>query len=409
MLAVTSSYPLGPGDGNAPFVREIAQGMARQGAEVHVVLPEHPRLEWSGNDAQVTLHAFRSSLAPASSNAVWGYGQSLSSDRRLRPAALLAAPFVLVSGFLKMLEVVRRTKPDLIHAHWLLPNGLLASVVSRRTGVPFSVSVHGSDVHMISSNPVVSRIGRWVAKRAESITVCSSDLKRRLQAADVPASYLTVVPYGVDVEHFSPANDASARPTDVPDDSFLIGAVGRLVEKKGFIHLVEAMAKLPDDSYLVIVGDGAEMGTLRDRAEDLGIADRVIFLGQQKRDEVRDLLRAIDVLAVPSVIDKSGNVDGLPNVLLEGLASGCAVVASRIAGIPDVVIDGTNGILVDSGSVNDLADALADLRAKPDMRVRLGNEARRRGVEDLSWDDVICRSPYMHDLRDVHASRLHTR
>jgi glycosyltransferase involved in cell wall biosynthesis len=155
-----------------------------------------------------------------------------------------------------------------------------------------------------------------------------------------------------------------------------------LVEKKGFRYLVEAVSKL-ERVHLAIVGEG----DLRNELERVArrFAASVTLAGARDRNGIVDAMAAADVVAVPSVVDSSGNVDGLPNTLLEALSTGRPVVASAIAGIPEVVTDGVNGLLVPERDVAALAQALARLRDHPALRARLGREARARAVRELGW------------------------
>jgi glycosyltransferase involved in cell wall biosynthesis len=165
----------------------------------------------------------------------------------------------------------------------------------------------------------------------------------------------------------------------------LIVAVGRLVEKKGFAHLVEALAGNPE-LHLAIIGDGDLHSDLRARSASSGAS--VTLAGRFSRVEIRDALHFADLVAVPSVIDSMGNVDGLPNALLEAMAAGKAIVASRVAGIPDVVTDGVEGVLVAPGAPGALRDALLHLARDPQKRAELGRAAWRRVHRDLTWDRV---------------------
>jgi len=133
-----------------------------------------------------------------------------------------------------------------------------------------------------------------------------------------------------------------------------------------------------------VAGDGDLRGVLTARAAELRAPVR--FVGNLDRSDVAAAMAAADVVAVPSVVDQAGNVDGLPNVLLEALGAGRAVVATRVAGIPDVVQHDVNGLLVPEHNAPALAAALARLQAEPETRVRLGREARRTASTLLTWE-----------------------
>jgi glycosyltransferase involved in cell wall biosynthesis len=166
------------------------------------------------------------------------------------------------------------------------------------------------------------------------------------------------------------------------DATLLVVAVGRLVEKKGFSYLIEAAGRL-EGVHVAILGEGDLRADLEERAR--ASSESVTFLGEVDRTGVAGALGAADVVAVPSVIDSHGNVDGLPNTLLEALAAARPVVASAIAGIPEVVTDDVNGLLVPEKDVEALVGALARLRDEPELRGRLGTEARGRALKELDW------------------------
>jgi glycosyltransferase involved in cell wall biosynthesis len=188
----------------------------------------------------------------------------------------------------------------------------------------------------------------------------------------------------VDATAFRPAaaGQALRRRFGISPDAFLILGVGRLVEKKGFDVLVDAAAMLPG-AHVLIAGDGSLRDELRRRAEARHAP--VSFAGTLDRERVAEAFAAADAVAVPSVVDRAGNVDGLPNTLLEALASGRPVVASALAGIPDVVSDGQNGLLVKAGDAAALAAALGRLKDDAATRGRLAAAARRSAERELTW------------------------
>ena len=381
VLMVTSSYPKFPGDVTAPFVESIARAVAERGHAVDVLLPHHPDLRRDGAEP-VRFFPYR--YAPREDWNLWGYAQSLQSDVRVRPAAWLLAPLAAWALRGAVSTRLREVPYDVVHVHWLVPNAVLIVDIVRAHRAPLVVSLHGSDVFVAERLFPARALARRALREAGAVTACSGDLRDRAVRLGAPPERTRTVPYGVDTAAFSPdqAGAGLRRRFGVPEGALLVLAMGRLVEKKGFATLLEAAAQAPG-VHVVVAGEGDLRDDLERRAHALDA--RVTFAGALDRADAARALATADVVAVPSVVDRAGNVDGLPNALLEGLASGRAVLATRVAGIPDVVEDGVNGLLVPPGDVSALAGALRRLAAEPETRQRLGREARRRAEAGLSW------------------------
>jgi glycosyltransferase involved in cell wall biosynthesis len=379
---VTSSYPKFPGDVTAPFIESIAHGVAARGHQVDVMLPHHPQLR-RGEDEPVRFLPYR--YAPRDEWAQWGYAQSLLADHRLRRAAYLLAPLAALALRRALSERLLGRRYDVVHAHWLVPNAVLVDDIARAHGAALVVSLHGSDVFVAERLRPARLLARRALRRAGAVTACSEDLRRRVVALGAPAARAATVPYGVDVHAFAPRPPAPElrRRLGVGEDAFLVLAFGRLVEKKGFAHLVEAAART-GGVEVVIAGEGDLRAELEQRARALKAPVRLV--GALTRDDIAAALAEADVVVVPSVVDRAGNVDGLPNALLESLAAGRAVVATQAGGIPDVVTHDVNGLLVPEKDGDALAHALRRLIREPQTRERLGREARRQAVERLSWE-----------------------
>jgi len=382
VLMVTSSYPKFPGDVTAPFIESIARGVAARGHQVDVVLPHHPELR---RDASEPVRFFPYRYAPIPSWNQWGYAQSLAADVHVKPLMFALAPLVALSLRREVATRLLDRRYDVVHAHWVVPNGVLVRGVVKAHGLPFVVSLHGSDAYVAARRAWLGRLTRTTFEDAERITACSDELRLRAMKLGAAAARTSTVPYGVDVHFFSPERapgDIRER-LGVRSDAFLVVAVGRLVEKKGFAHLLEAAAKT-GGVEVAIVGDGDLRGALETKARELNVRAR--FPGFLDREDTARALASADVVVVPSVVDSGGNVDGLPNTLLEALAAGRPVVASRVAGIPDVVTDEANGLLVPPGDPTALAAALRRLMREPETRERLAGAARRHAVDQLSWE-----------------------
>jgi glycosyltransferase involved in cell wall biosynthesis len=398
VLALSTSYPKHPADSTAPFVRAISHGLCKHGLEVHLLVPQHPDLDWAAGDPPVHLHAF--SYAPRRWRRlhVWGYAGALVADTTLRPETIAVLPLAVASSRMALARLARRIEPHVLHAHWLLPNAPIAASVAGRLGKPLVVSLHGSGAFMAERHPVLARAARFALRQASHVTACSRDLASRAVRLGAPEESVTAIPYGVEASAFAPATgDARARARlelGVADDTFVILAVGRLVAKKGFEFLIRALETIQDSGtqpLLVIAGEGDLESRLKDVASESGTTERVVFLGNVDRERIGRLFAAADTLAVPSIHDDAGNVDGLPNVVLEGLASGLPLVASGIAGIPDVIRHEQNGLLVPEKESGALSSALRRLAVDPGLRHRLGGAARRVVEESLDWDSITAR------------------
>jgi phosphatidylinositol alpha-1,6-mannosyltransferase len=386
VVMVTSSYPRFPGDTVGTFLEPLARSLAARGHEVHVVAPWHPRVSRGREAGGVQLHYFR--YAPGEALAVFGYAAALEADVRLRRTAWLVAPVAVAAGWRLARSVARRARATVVHGHWVVPGGLIAGLAAGRR--PLVVSLHGSDVYVAERHRAAARAARWTFRRSAWVTACSRDLRDRALGLGAAPDRTTVIPYGVDGERFKP--DEAARTTvrralALDDRAALVVAVGRLVRKKGFEYLIEAVGQLAPRHpglQLALAGAGDLEPELRARAAGLG--DRVRFLGTVSHDEIPRWLAAADVVVVPSVRDEQGNVDGLPNTVLEALAAGAALVTTPAGGIGEVVASGDEpALVVPERDAAALAAAIEQLIADPVRRREMGRRARQLVDARYTW------------------------
>jgi phosphatidyl-myo-inositol dimannoside synthase len=385
VVMVTTSYPRFPGDSVGTFMEPIAASVAARGHEVHVVAPWHPLVARAPEERGVRFHFYK--YAPFRALNVFGYAAALRADVKLRGAALAAAPLALAAGWFAAMRVARKYRATVMHGHWVVPGGFTAWAAAPAR--PQVVSLHGSDVYVAETFAPARRAARLVLDRAGAITACSADLAQRSIGLGADPAKLEVVPYGVDTDRFRPQPEqrASLRAQlGVAEGTLLAFSAGRLVRKKGFEHLIDAWALLRGETaVLAIAGDGDLRDELRDRARLAGVTDRVRFLGNLSQDDVARHLAAADIVVIPSVKDDSGNVDGLPNIVLEALAAGPAVIATAAGGIGTVVEHEKTGLVVPERSPEAIAAALKRASADPALRARLGEAARRMVETRFGW------------------------
>lgn len=398
LLFLTQTYPRFEGDTAGPFIQDLARGLVRGGDRVTVLTPHAEGVAASWDDGGAEVVSFR--YAPERRE-VLGYGRSLEADEKVKGAAALAAPLYALAARRAVRRQLGQRRFDLVHAHWIVPNGIVAAAAGPLMGplmgtkrAPLAIGLHGSDV-FLAEKAGVRTFARWALSRTRLLTGCSPELVDRVRALGFPAERSRVIPYGVDVAAFSPAPER--RPLwrarlGVPDGApFLLG-VGRMATKKGFQVLIEILpallAEFPE-LRVALAGGGDLLERFRAAARPWG--ERVQLPGPVLRDTLPDLYRAADLFALPAVHDGKGNVDGLPNVILEAMASGLPVVASGISGIPLAVEDGRTGLLVPERDPEALLGALRRLLADPAAARAMGERGRRKAEAELTWDAVAAR------------------
>jgi phosphatidyl-myo-inositol dimannoside synthase len=384
---VTHTYPRFPGDGTAPFLEPIVRGLSERGHSIDLLLPQSREFQFSsGQDLRFLPYRY----SPLGRWSPWGFGNSLRSDAQIRKSVLLMSPLIVLALRSRIARLMNEHRYELVHAHWAVPNGWLSAGAARRRDVPLLVSLYGSDVSIAERSAPLRWAARSAFASAAAVTTCSDDLRARAVAVGADPRRIRTIRHGVDLAGFDPQlADAILRRelTQGRTDDLLIAAVGRLIEVKGFRYLVEAAARVPG-IQVVVVGDGELRPELEHQARELSAPVR--FLGNLVHHrEVAAVMATADAIVVPSVVDRGGRVDGLPSTVLEALASGRPVIATKVGGIPEIVRDGVNGLLVPQKEPEALAHAIERLKRSPEERRRLGEEARRTAVTSMSWDETV--------------------
>jgi teichuronic acid biosynthesis glycosyltransferase TuaC len=264
---------------------------------------------------------------------------------------------------------------ELIDAHYFYPDGVAAVLIAQRFGKPVVITARGSDINLLSRFALPRRWIRWAAARAHGVITVSCALKDEMMRLGVAASKITVLRNGVDLDLFRPLERTAVRAQLGLRGRTLL-CVGNLLRSKGQDIAIEALARLPD-TELVVVGEGPDRRVFEVLARSLDVATRVRFVGGLPPEDLVRYYTAADALLLPS------EREGWPNVLLESLACGTPVVASRVGGAVEIVRSEVAGALVAQRSAAAFADALQRLFAHPPER-----DATRRYAEGFGWEDV---------------------
>ena len=264
-----------------------------------------------------------------------------------------------------------------VHAHFATHPAIAGLIIHRLTGIPFSFTAHGSDLHVERK-----MLDRKVAAAAFAVTVSKYNKAVMVQACGKDMSdRIHIIHCGVAPEHFplKPASDEV--------NSYEILCVASFEEVKGHKHLIKAceiLAAHGIDFNCHLIGDGPLRTDIEQQIACTNLADKFHVHGSLPRPEVIDLLQKADVFALPSIPTKQGKREGIPVVLMEAMACGLPVVSSDLSGIPELVINDTCGLLVAPGDNASLADALETLYKEPERRNRLGISGRKQVEEKFN-------------------------
>lgn len=348
ILTLSCEYP--PiGGGGATACRVLAEALVRAGHDVDLLTAGMPGLA-----PDEMLGGVRIIRVP-------GWRTKRHYSTALEQASFV--PFMLRRGHRLMAE----RGYDLIHAHFVVPTGLVARHLARRHSVPYVVTAHGSDVP--GYNPdrfaLIHRLIRpaWktVLRDAAAITSPSCFVRALIQQQGEIA-----------VEILPNAFDAPVAPAAPKQRRVL--AVARLIERKGIRHLIDALAALGTDAEFIIAGDGPQRATLEARARTLGVP--IAFLGQVDRDRLSQLYASSSIFVLPSI------QENFPMVLLEAMSAGCAVVTTQHTGCAEVV--GDAALLVPAGDSRALQEAVEALLSNPQRAAALGAAAKQRAAQFAS-------------------------
>ncbi len=357
VLFLTHSFPRSPGDAAGSFVLRLARALRTEDINVHVVAPAAPGLAAHEEFDGISVERFR--YAPRKFERL-AYTGNMAKDVASSWSARLALVGFLGADFVQAVRTRRNFEPQVVHAHWWFPNGVVGTWVGGLSHLPMVTTLHGTDVRLARTVAAARPLFRHVLKHSAAVTAVSRWLAEETDKL-VPGTSATVAPMPVATELFSPGGNRETN---------RLLFIGRLTSQKGLEYLLRAMAQMDKAVRLDVVGDGALRQALRALAEELGLAERVEWHGQMKQTELPQLYRRAAAVVVPSVDE------GLGLVAVEAMLCETPVVAFDSGGLRDIVQNGRTGVLVPPRDVPALSIALTDLLAHSQRARDLGSAGR---------------------------------
>lgn len=352
VLFLTHNFPRSPGDSAGSFVLRLAVALREEDVHVHVVAPAGPGLSASDEVEGIPVTRFR--YAPRRFEKL-AYTGNMASDVASSWSARFALVGFLGADFIQAVRARRAVAPDVIHAHWWFPSGVVGTWLGGLSQLPLLTTMHGTDVRLAKTVGVAKPLFRHVMQHSAAVTTVSRWLADEVQKLN-PSSRPIVAPMPVATGLFSPSG--------VREKGRIL-FVGRLSNQKGLEHLLNALRDMRSVTKLDVVGDGPARQALEGMAAELRVADRVRWHGQLKQPELASLYQKASALVVPSTDE------GLGMVAIEALLCETPVIAFDSGGLRDIIQHDKTGVLVAPGDRNALARAVDSL---------LENESRARDL-----------------------------
>lgn len=370
LLVTASTFPRWKDDTEPRFVLDLCQSVTED-FDVTVLVPAAPgalQEEMIGD-----VHVIRYHYFPIHKWETLCYPGAIVPRIKEKKIRALLVPFLMISLWCKLKKML--CQYDVVHAHWLIPQGIIQSFFKK----PYVVTGHGGDVTSLNFG-ILKKLKARCVRNAGYVTVVSSFLENEVKKIS-SVDNIKIMPMGCNLDSFSP--DYAVKNYFNQGDKKVILFVGRLAEKKGVKYLIEAMKKV--DGILAIVGQGPLEEELKTQARDFG--DKIIFLGAKTHEELSKIYASADIFVAPSVTAKDGDKEGFGLVMLEAMASGLPVVAFDSGGISELITHNENGLLCPEKDVEGLSCNINKLLNDESMYELLVQNGKRT-AEKYSYKEI---------------------
>ena len=376
---ITSAYPEFEDDPHGIFVHRLMREISKHGHEVHILAP------YTGGKTKYALEGVQVErfhyFYPKKFQRLCGRSGMIDNVKEGLFVKLQVSTFILFN----IVHSLRKLKDmDLIHVHWLIPNGLGALFAKKIHKIPYISTIYGEEVYLSQRYKLEFSLRNFVNNSSKSITISKATLNSCIDIG-LKKEELDIIPFGVDIDFY--------KPLKIPKDenTFQILAVGYLIERKGFEYLIKAVKevlKVHENIQLTIVGSGPLEEKLKNIIKELNLESNAKIMKNVSDEELLHLYNLSDLFVLPSVVDSQGNTEGLGVVLLEAMACRLPVIGSDTGGIPDIIQDGETGLLVPEKDISGLSKAVLSLIENEDLREKLAVNGYNRVKERFSWEKI---------------------
>lgn len=389
---ITSTFPVSEKDTQAPWIGMLVRNLQSAGVAIDVFVPSYsgiPQLSYFG----VPVYRFR--YAPAFFEILAGY-EGAPAKLRKNPLLYPLVFFYIFFGFISFFSLLKRTHYDVIHINWPLPHGFFGIAAKLFFSSKLILTFYGAEFALADRIPLGNRMLRFVIKQADTVTAISNSTREKVQELEnIPVIVIPpILPFQVNKKKLEKHNEKGYKSKKT------LLFVGRLIERKGLTYLIDAFHNISfkEELHLNVVGEGPLRSVIQEKINALHLQNKVTLYGSVSEKKLRQLYRDCDVFVLPAITDSWGDTEGFGVVILEAMSYAKPVIASRVGGIPDMVKDRVNGLLVSEKDSKELARAILLIIRSNKLRENLAKNAVKTVKNEFSSKIII------HQIKQLYLS-----
>lgn len=390
ILMLTTSFPTSSKNQEGIFILELAQKL-KDKFEIVILTPHcygSKKFEIINN---IKVYRFQY-FWPQHWQQLCYKGGILPNIKK-NPLLLFQVPFLLLFEFFALIKIIKKESINLIHAHWIIPQGFISYIIYKLYKIPYIITSHGSDIAGVTGFKSIKKI---VLKNAQKITVVSQFLKNEiLNTIDSTLKdKISILPMGVDFKLFEKGKYSKNLKIKYHINGPFLLYVGRLSPEKGVKFLILAMKtiiKKFNNAKLIIVGDGSLKKDLVNLTKELDLNKNIIFTGQIPKSELPKFYATADVFIGPSLRE------GLGLTFIESIVCDCPVIGTKVGGIPDIIEDNKTGLLVQPKNPNEIANAVIKILKNTQLKQNFIKNAKNKIKKYYSWETTIGKFEYIYN------------
>ncbi len=393
LLVLTSTLPGKHNETDPRFVLDLCLNLSRQGMEIDILTPHVNDQPLQENISGITIYRYRyffSGFEKLTS------GNGILPNLKKHKAYYFLVPFFLFGQVIAAYKLIKKNNYDFVHAHWLIPQGLIASLLKIAPFIqcpPVLCTIHGSDIVKLDTY-VLNIFKRWIIENVDAITLVSKSLQYYLDQLGANHNNIQVCPMGVDLKG---CFTIQKKPEERNPLSLIF--VGRLIHQKGILELIEVIRDLYKNYpkiELNIIGEGDLSERINNYIKEEGLEKNIILHGAKTPQQVAQLLNQSSIFVMPSTIN-----EGFGLVTIEAMGCGCAVLASDLPSSREIIQHETNGLLFKPSDMTDMARQVERLILNNNLKEQIVTQARQSAVEQYDWTAIS--SKYFSYITDLYS------